>query len=60
LFLVVANGERQLLLSAQTKIMKRLLALILVLFFSSQLQAAPPNVLFIAMDDLNDWVGCLG
>jgi len=22
--------------------------------------AAPPNVLFIAIDDLNDWVGCLG
>lgn len=21
--------------------------------------AAPPNVLFIAMDDLNDWIGCL-
>lgn len=21
---------------------------------------APPNVLFIAVDDLNDWVGCLG
>ena len=22
--------------------------------------AARPNVLFIAIDDLNDWVGCLG
>src|SRR5947199_10059 len=22
--------------------------------------ATPPNVLFIAIDDLNDWVGCLG
>ncbi len=23
-------------------------------------RAEPPNVLFIAVDDLNDWVGCLG
>jgi len=23
-------------------------------------EPAPPNVLFIAIDDLNDWVGCLG
>lgn len=23
-------------------------------------QATPPNVLFIAIDDLNDWIGCLG
>lgn len=23
-------------------------------------KASPPNVLFIAIDDLNDWVGCLG
>jgi arylsulfatase A-like enzyme len=23
-------------------------------------EAAKPNVLFIAVDDLNDWVGCLG
>ncbi|MCF7816381.1 MAG: sulfatase [Kiritimatiellales bacterium] len=28
---------------------------------AAQLQPAnPPNVLFIAIDDLNDWVGCLG
>ena len=31
-------------------------------FLSCQLGAAEgnPNVLFIAVDDLNDWVGCLG
>src|SRR5262245_6609742 len=22
--------------------------------------AAPPNILFIVLDDLNDWIGCLG
>ncbi|HUT35034.1 MAG TPA: sulfatase [Planctomycetota bacterium] len=27
---------------------------------SGQEAAAKPNVLFIAIDDLNDWVGCLG
>ncbi|QEG02550.1 Choline-sulfatase [Stieleria maiorica] len=26
----------------------------------SRQSTAPPNVLFIAIDDLNDWVGCLG
>lgn len=29
-------------------------------FACAQTQAAPPNILFIAIDDLNDWVGCLG
>jgi arylsulfatase A-like enzyme len=24
------------------------------------LPAQPPNVLLIAIDDMNDWVGCLG
>ncbi len=29
--------------------------------FADESNAAPrPNVLFIAMDDLNDWIGCLG
>ncbi len=40
--------------------MKRILAissLLLTCFAASQ--AAQPNVLFIAIDDLNDWVGCL-
>ncbi|PHN02387.1 sulfatase [Flavilitoribacter nigricans] len=26
----------------------------------SETQQAPPNVLLIAVDDLNDWVGCMG
>ncbi|HBU60445.1 MAG TPA: choline-sulfatase, partial [Verrucomicrobiales bacterium] len=36
-------------------------ALCLVFLWSGQTQAAAkPNILFIAVDDLNDWVGCLG
>lgn len=27
---------------------------------TSQAAAAPPSVIFIGVDDLNDWVGCLG
>lgn len=34
--------------------------LIAVCFAMSARAASPPNVLFIAIDDLNDWVGCLG
>ena len=40
-----------------------ILALVLSLVFVSVAAAAPserPNVLLIAIDDLNDWVGCLG
>jgi arylsulfatase A-like enzyme len=43
--------------------MKYMPALLAALVFTSlaPLQAADrPNVLFIAVDDLNDWVGCLG
>src|SRR5262245_36703259 len=46
-----------------TSIGIRLLGLIhgLVLAtFRPAAAATPPNVLFIAVDDLNDWVGCLG
>ena len=39
----------------------KLIHLILLLIgCSSALQAAKPNVLFIAIDDLNDWIGALG
>jgi arylsulfatase A-like enzyme len=40
-----------------------ILALVLSLILTSIAAAAPPerpNVLLIAIDDLNDWVGCLG
>lgn len=41
--------------------MKYLLPLLSVLLIQAPcIAAAPPNVLFIAIDDLNDWVGCLG
>ena len=45
---------------------KLLIALHFFMFISFQQQAyadaktARPNVLFIAVDDLNDWIGCLG
>ncbi|MCB9770401.1 MAG: sulfatase-like hydrolase/transferase, partial [Candidatus Omnitrophica bacterium] len=38
-----------------------LVSLFAILLSWSKGQAiAQPNVLFIAIDDLNDWVGCLG
>ena len=36
------------------------LVFLLVGFFCPQHVEAKPNVLFIAIDDLNDWVGCFG
>ena len=45
---------------------KLLIALLFFMLVSFQQQAcadtktARPNVLFIAVDDLNDWIGCLG
>jgi choline-sulfatase len=33
--------------------------LVLAMAISSCSAAEPPNILFIAVDDLNDWVGCL-
>ena len=33
----------------------------LLVFFGSLAKASSkPNVLFLAIDDLNDWIGCLG
>ena len=40
--------------------MKRILLITLVTCWSASVLAAKPNILFIAIDDLNDWVGCLG
>ena len=40
--------------------MKHILPLAFTMFLSASLYAAKPNVLFIAIDDLNDWIGALG
>jgi arylsulfatase A-like enzyme len=40
--------------------MKRILLALLITCWCTSLPAAKPNVLFIAIDDLNDWIGCLG
>lgn len=41
------------------KFINYLLALLIVGCSAVPLAAQQPNVLFIAMDDLNDWIGCL-
>ena len=40
--------------------MRLILFLVLVTFWSASISSVKPNVLFIAIDDLNDWIGCLG
>ncbi|SVA49487.1 uncharacterized protein METZ01_LOCUS102341, partial [marine metagenome] len=37
--------------------MKRIFLLALTMFLASSSLSAKPNVLFIAIDDLNDWIG---
>jgi len=43
----------------QTTVLIALLALVGSVHAGNPPEPAPPNVLFIAIDDLNDWVGCL-
>ncbi len=40
--------------------MKRIFLLALTTFLAATPLSAKPNVLFIAIDDLNDWIGVLG
>ncbi|MBM3855018.1 MAG: iduronate-2-sulfatase, partial [Verrucomicrobia bacterium] len=42
------------------KPIRQFLAIGALLCAQANAAARPPNVLFIALDDLNDWVGCLG
>ena len=45
----------------KTSLVSCLFALSLLGVEAAGLRAADrPNVLFIAVDDLNDWIGCLG
>ena len=37
----------------------RVALLALALIAMPDIRATPPNVLFIAVDDLNDWIGCM-
>ena len=37
-----------------------ILACLLTAVFSHAAHAGQPNVLFVSVDDLNDWIGCLG
>ncbi len=43
-----------------TRILTSLAAVLLLVPGTLHAAAVKPNVLFIAVDDLNDWVGCLG
>jgi choline-sulfatase len=39
--------------------MKRIVTILLACLLLPSLRAQKPNVLFIAIDDLNDWIGCM-
>lgn len=39
--------------------MKRRLSVILLLLTATEVFPAKPNILFVAIDDQNDWIGCL-
>lgn len=45
---------------AKMRIMQFIAALLILCCSQSIILADRPNVLFIAIDDLNDWIGCLG
>ena len=40
--------------------MKRIVVILSVVLIGFTQAGAKPNVLFIAIDDLNDWIGALG
>ncbi len=48
------------ILPIEKRTIPRLLAILVLCFGNTKVVADQPNVLFIAVDDLNDWVGCLG
>ena len=54
--------EQELTFMMKTKLTLMALALISCMSFNhaSAETKAPPNVLLIAIDDLNDWIGCMG
>jgi arylsulfatase A-like enzyme len=42
------------------KILISTLGFMVLVAGSQAVEARSPNVLFIAVDDMNDWIGCLG
>ena len=55
------NKRQPTLMTAMNRLCRILIALALMFTWGACSSSADrPNVLFIAVDDLNDWVGCLG